>query len=71
LRGDPIYLFVLDQASETCIADGSAERLKFFARSFGDEFDAAIGQIADETGDLKTGGDGFYGMAEPHALHAA
>ena len=39
--------------------------------AFGDEFDAAVGQVADGAGDFKTGGDGLGGVAEPDALHAA
>ena len=71
MRVGPSYLLVADKASKTFSADGGAERLEFRAGTFGDEFDAAIGQIADGAADFKTGGDGFCGIAKPDALHAA
>jgi hypothetical protein len=48
-----------------------AKSVKLVAAAFGDEFHAAIGQIADGAGDFKTGGDGFGGVTKAHALHPA
>ena len=67
----PIYLLVADKASKSCTTDGFTKGLKFRALALGDEFNAAIGQIAHEAGNFKTGGDGFDGITETDALHAA
>ena len=67
----PNYLFVMDKSSETCRVQFRAESLEFRAVALGDEFDAAIGEIADGAGDFKAGGDGLGGVAEAHPLHAA
>ena len=69
--GGPIYLLIANKASKTFSANGGAKSLQFRVRSLGDEFDAAIGQVAHEAGDFKTGGDGFDGITETDALHAA
>lgn len=66
-----MYLLVADKASKTFVANRGAKRLQFFGPAFGDEFDAAIGKIADAAADFKTGGDGLYGVAKPNALDAA
>ena len=71
MRGEPTYLLIANKASKTFIANGSTECLKLLARAFSDQFDAAIGQIADNAGNFKTGGDGFDGVAKANALHAA
>ncbi len=71
LRFIPVYLFLLNKASKTFIADGVAERLQLCARALGDEFNAAIGQVADDAVDDKAGGDGLDGVTKSHALHAA
>jgi hypothetical protein len=39
--------------------------------AFGDEFDATVGQVTHVAGDFKSGGDGFGGVTEADALHAA
>ena len=67
----PIYLLVADKASKTFSPDGGAKGSEFFARAFSNEFDAAVGQVADVAGDFKTGGDGLDGITKPDALHAA
>ena len=71
LRVAPIYIFVADKASKSRIADGGAKGFQFLARAFGDQFHAAVGQIADGAGDFKSGGDGFRGVAKPDTLHVA
>lgn len=60
----------MNKASKTFIANGGAKRFKFFARTFGDKFDAAIGQIFNSAADFKTGGERFHGIAKTDALHA-
>ncbi len=69
--GGPIYLLVTDKTSKTFIADGHPKRLEFGPGTLGDEFDAAIGQVADGAGDFKTGRDGFGGMTKSNALDTA
>jgi len=71
LRFAPIYFLPLNKASKTFIADGGAKRLEFGGGTFGAEFDAAVGQVADDAGNIKTGGDGLDGVTKSHALHAA
>ena len=71
LRFRPVYLLGLNKASETFIADGGAKGLELRRPAFGDEFDAAIGEVTDSAGHRKPGGDRFDGVAESHALHAA
>jgi hypothetical protein len=71
LRVAPTYTFVADKASKSRASDGVAKRFEFFARTFGDEFDAAVGQIAHNAGDLKTGGESLGGVAKADALDAA
>jgi len=67
----PDYLFVPDKSSKTCIMERGAESFKFRVAALGDEFHAAIRQIADGAGDLKTGGDGLGGVTKADTLHAA
>ena len=70
-RNAPIYMFVPNKSSKTCVPDGGVESLQFRARALGDQFDAAVRQIADNASDFKSGGHGFGGVTEPDALHAA
>ncbi len=44
---------------------------KLLRRALGDQFHASIGQIADNAGNIKAGGDGFRGVTKPDTLHAA
>ena len=71
LRFPPIYFLPVNKASETFMADGGAERIQLRVHAFGNEFNAPVGQVADDAGDFKTGGDGFDGIAESDALDAA
>ena len=67
----PFYIFIADKTSKSRAANGLAEGLEFTAFALGDEFDTAIGQVADDTGDLKTGGDIPGGVTKADALHPA
>jgi hypothetical protein len=70
-RFAPVYFLPLNKASETFIADGGAKRLELGGRTFGAEFDAAVGQVANDAGNIKAGGDGLDGVTKSHTLHAA
>jgi hypothetical protein len=67
----PIYLLVADKSSKTCSVQGGAKSVQFLAPALGDEFDAAIGEVADGAGDVEAGGDRFGGVPETHPLHMA
>ena len=71
LRVGPIYLLITNKTSKTFIADGGAERLQFGLGSFCDEFNAAIGQVADRARDFKTGCDRSGRVTKTNPLHAA
>ena len=71
LRGAPRHTFVADKRLQPRVANSRAEGFKLFARAFGDQFDAAVGQITHNAGNFKSGGDGFRGVTEPDALHVA
>lgn len=64
-------MLVADKTSKTFGADGGLKGLEFGAGTFGDELDAAIGQVADGAVDFKTGRDGFGGVTKSNALDAA
>ena len=53
------------------VANGGAKGFQFRARAFGDQFHAAVRQIAHGAGHFKSGGDGFRGVAKTDALHVA
>jgi hypothetical protein len=71
LRFTPAYFLTVNKASETFITDGGAKRRELLTRALGNQFHAAIGQVADEAGDFITGGDSLHGVTKPDALHAA
>ena len=71
LRGAPRYIFVADKSFQPRVANARTEGFKLFARALGRQFDAAVGQVTHYPGNIKPGGDGFRGVAEPDALHAA
>jgi hypothetical protein len=71
LRFTPAYFLTVNKASETFITDGGAKCRQFLTRALGNQFDAAIGQVADRAGDFITGGDGLDGVTKTDALHAA
>jgi hypothetical protein len=68
-RNGPSYLFVANKSSKTCGAEGGAKGVEFGADALGDEFDAAVGKVADDAGDFKAGGDGSGGVTKADALH--
>jgi hypothetical protein len=67
----PLYSFVADKTSKTFRADGGLKSFEFGARTLGDHFNAAIGQVADKADDLEAGGDGLGGVTKTDALDAA
>jgi len=69
-RVRPSYLLVADKSSKTCIVQRRVESLEFRAVAFGDEFNAAVRQIADDAGDFKAGSNGLGGVTKANALHA-
>ena len=71
LRGAPRYIFVADKMFQPRVANGGAEGFELFARAFGGQFDAAVGQITHNAGNFKSGGDGFRGVAKTDTLHMA
>jgi hypothetical protein len=67
----PLYMLIANKSSKTCIAEGRAVVLEFGLEAFDDEFDTAIGQVADGADDFKAGGDGLGGVPEPDTLNAS
>ena len=53
------------------IGDGLNEAFDFFRRPLGDEFYTAVGEVANEAGDVEINGDIAGGVTEANALNAA
>jgi len=62
-------MLVTNKASKSRAANFPSKGFKFFARAFGNQFNPSVRQIADDTGDFKTGGDISYRVTEADALH--
>ena len=67
--GADVVALVADVVREA-VADGLEERVGFVAVAFGDELDAAVGEVADVAGDVVLQRDVLSGIAEPNPLHA-
>jgi hypothetical protein len=50
-------------------ANGSQERFEFLACPFGDQFNAAVGQISHSSGNFKARGGGFCHIAKSNTLN--
>ncbi len=68
--GADVAALVADVVAEA-VADGLEERVGFLAVGFDDEFDAAIGEVADVAGDFVVARDRVGGVAEADALDVA
>ena len=62
---------IADEAAEIAVADGLEEGGYFFGVSGGEQFYAAIGEIANPAGDVEAGGDLADTPAEAYALDTA
>jgi hypothetical protein len=69
-RVGPNYLLVPNKSSKTCIQYGRAKCLQFGPAALGNEFDPAVGQVANIAGDFETGGHGLGRVTEANTLHA-
>lgn len=59
-----------DEAAEMAVEDGLEHGAEFGGLALKEEFDAAVGKVADGAGEIKAGADLFDGVAEANTLNA-
>jgi hypothetical protein len=71
LGGGPVVVALGDEAGEAAFGDALEEGLEFAFSALGDEFDAAVGEVADLAGDVVAASEPADGGAEADALDTA
>ncbi len=67
-RFSPDYLLVPNKSSKTCTKNRGAKLLQLSSVALGNQFNPSVGQVADDAGNFKAGGDGFGGVTKTDAL---